>query len=162
MVKWIAKYVFHRCSYKNSCFSKLEYKSSVHVLVSWFAAWNSKKMLLFWKCCFGFYTFGFEAMFLQFVIWLSLWIKIIRSQLFFSFLCNFSSFSSYVGGIVVTKHFSLLLIDRYVLVIQQIITPQEYLRYTTDLQQSSELYEKPCYHGHNRRKWLNLPQSHFP
>ena len=32
------------------------------------------------------------------------------------FLCNFSSFFSYVRGIPVTNHFSLLLIDRYILV----------------------------------------------
>ena len=37
------------------------------------------------------------------------------------FLCNFSSFFSYVVGIPVTNHFSLLLLDRYILAIQQIM-----------------------------------------
>ena len=46
------------------------------------------------------------------------------------FLCNFSSFFSYVRGIPVTKHFSLLLIDRYFLAIHQITTHKEHLRYS--------------------------------
>ena len=48
-------------------------------------------------------------------------IKLTMGQLLLFFLCNFSSFFSYVGGIPV-NHFSLLLIDRYILAIQQIIT----------------------------------------
>ena len=51
-------------------------------------------------------------------------------QLLLFFLCNFSSFFSYVRGIPVTNHFSLLLIDRYILAIQQIITHKEHLRYS--------------------------------
>ena len=51
-------------------------------------------------------------------------------QLLLFFLCNFSSFFSYVGGILVTNHFSLLLIDRYILAIQQIITYEEHLQYS--------------------------------
>ena len=51
-----------------------------------------------------------------------------QSLLFF--LCNFSSFFSYVGGIPVAKHFLLLLIDRYILGIQQIITYKEHFRYS--------------------------------
>ena len=46
------------------------------------------------------------------------------------FLCNFSSFFSYVGGIPVSNHFSMLLIERYILAIQQIITHKEHLRYS--------------------------------
>ena len=30
-----------------------------------------------------------------------------------------------------------------------------------DLQHSSELLQKPWHHGHNSRKWLKQPQSHF-
>ena len=59
-----------------------------------------------------------------------LWIKLTMGQLLLFFLCNFSSFFSYVGGILVTNHFSLLLIDRYILAIQQIITHEEHLRYS--------------------------------
>ena len=51
-------------------------------------------------------------------------------QLLLFFLCNFSSFFSYVGGILVTNHFSLLLINRYILAIRQIITHEEHLRYS--------------------------------
>ena len=48
------------------------------------------------------------------------------------FLCNFSSFFSYVGGIPVTNHFLLFnwLIGSYILAIQQIITHKEHLRYS--------------------------------
>ena len=67
---------------------------------------------------------------IQVVISLSLWIKLTMGQLLLFFLCNFSSFFSYVGGIPVTNHFSLLLIDRYILAIQQIITHKEHLRYS--------------------------------
>ena len=37
---------------------------------------------------------------------------------------------SYVGGILVINHFQLLLIDRYILAIQEIITHKEHLRYS--------------------------------
>ena len=63
-------------------------------------------------------------------------------QLLLFFLCNFSTFFRNVGGILVTNHFSLLLNDRYILAIQQIITHKE-------------LYT-PWHHNHN-----NKPQSHF-
>ena len=43
-------------------------------------------------------------------------------QLLLFFLCNVCSFFSYVGGFLVTNIFSLLLSDRYILAIQQIIT----------------------------------------
>ena len=80
-----------------------------------------------------------------------------HGRLLLFFLCNVSSFFSYVGGIPVTNHFSLLLIDRYILAIQQIITHKEHFRYSF----SSELPQKPWHHGHNNRKWLKQPQSHF-
>ena len=64
------------------------------------------------------------------VISLPLWIKLTMGQLLLFFLCNFSSFFSYVGGILVTNHFSRLLIDRCTLTIQQIITHEEHLRYS--------------------------------
>ena len=43
-------------------------------------------------------------------------------QLLLFFLCSFSGFFSYVGSILVTNHFLLLLIDRYILAIQKTIT----------------------------------------
>ena len=51
-------------------------------------------------------------------------------QLLLFFLCNFCSFFSYTRGALVTNLFSLLMIDRYILAIQQIITPKEHLWYT--------------------------------
>ena len=65
----------------------------------------------------------------QVVISLPLWIDITMGQLLLFFLCNFSSFFSYVRGIPVTNHFSLLLVGRYILAIHQIITHKEHLRY---------------------------------
>ena len=82
-------------------------------------------------------------------------------QLLPLFLCNFSSFFSYVRGIPVTNHFSLLLIDRYILAIQQITTHKRHLRHFFDLQRSSELPQKPWHLGHNNRKWLKQPESNF-
>ena len=67
---------------------------------------------------------------IQVVISLPLWIKLIMDQLLLFLLCNFSSFFSYVGGIPVTNHLSLLWTDRYILAIQQIITHKEHLRYS--------------------------------
>ena len=122
---------------------------------------KTKKILLSFKCCFGFCAFGIEAMPvcpIQVVISLPLWIKLTMGHLLLFFLCNFSSFFSYVGGILVTNNFSLLLdwfIVRYILAIQQIITHEEHLRY------SSELPQKPWHHGHNNRKWLKQPKCHF-
>ena len=63
------------------------------------------------------------------IISLPLWIKLTMGQLLIFFLCNFSSFFSYIRGTLVTNHFSLLLIDRYILAIKQIITRQMHLRY---------------------------------
>ena len=51
-------------------------------------------------------------------------------QLLLFFLCNSTAFLSYIGGILVTNHFSLLLNDRYILAIQQIITHEEDLRHS--------------------------------
>ena len=48
---------------------------------------------------------------IQVVILLPLWIKLTMGLLLLSFLCKCSSFFSYVGGIPVTNHFPLLLID---------------------------------------------------
>ena len=101
---------------------------------------------------------------IQVVISLPLWIKLTMGQLLLFFLCNFSSSFSYVGGIPVTTHFSLLLIDRYsyILVIQQIRTHKRSICDSLfDLLRSSELPQKPWHHGHSNRKWLKQPQSHF-
>ena len=44
------------------------------------------------------------------------------------FSLQLQQLSSYLGGIFVTNHFSMFLIDRYILAIQQIITQEEHLR----------------------------------
>ena len=128
----------------------------VLVLIWWSAAWNSKRSYLK-NVALDFVLLVLKLCPIQVVISLPLWIKLTMGQLLLFFLCNFSSFFSYVGGIPVTNHFSLLLIDRYILAIQQIITHKEHFRYSF----SSELPQKPWHHGHNNRKWLKQLQSHF-
>ena len=87
------------------------------------------------RCCYlknvalNFVLLVLKIWLIQVVISLVLWIKLTMGQLLLFFLCNFSSLFSYVGGILVTKHFSVLLIDRYILAIQYIITHKEYLWY---------------------------------
>ena len=121
---------FHRWSHKNSCFSELAYNSSGLVLIWWSAAWNSKKSCYLKNVALDFVLLVLKLCLIQVVISLPLWIKLTMGQLLLFFLCNFSSFFSYVGGIPVTNHFSLLLIDRYILAIQQITTHKEHLRYS--------------------------------
>ena len=84
-------------------------------------------------------------------------------QLLLFFLRNFSSFFSHTGGIPASNHFSLLvlLIDRYILTIHQIITQRSICDTYFDLQRSSELPQKPWHHVHNDINWLKQPQIHF-
>ena len=67
---------------------------------------------------------------IQVVISLPLWIKLATDQLLLFFLWHLCSFFSYIGGVLVTKVSSLLLIDRYILTVQQIVTYEEQLRYS--------------------------------
>ena len=121
---------FRRCSYKNSCFSELS-TTSVSLCQS-----NDLQLEIQKRHCYlknvalDFVFLVLKLCPIQVVISLPLWIKLTMGQLLLFFLCNFSSFFSYVGGIPVTNHFSLLLIDRYILAIRQIITHKEHLRYT--------------------------------
>ena len=68
-------------------------------------------------------------------------------QLLLFFLYNFSSFFSYVGGMLKPTILQVYYY-RYILAIQQIVT-------------HDELPQKPWHHGQNNRKWLKQPQSHF-
>ena len=99
---------------------------------------------------------------IQVVISLPLWIKLTMGPLLLFYLCNFSSIFSYVGCIPVTNPFSLLLIDRYILAIQQIITHKVHFQYSF---WSVAIFwtssEQPWHHGHNNRKWLKQPKIHF-
>ena len=115
------------------------------------------RTLLSQKCCFKFYGFGFEAMHHLICFSLSLWIKLTMDQLLLFFLCNLSSFSA-TSEVLLTNHFSLLLTDKYILAIQQIMTHKEHLRYSW---RSSELPQKPWHHVHNNRSGWNSLGSHF-
>ena len=85
---------FHRCSYKNSCFSELAYNSSVLVLILWSAASNSKDMVLLKNVALDFVLLVLKLYPIQVVISLPLWIKLTMGQLLLFFLWNFSSFFS--------------------------------------------------------------------
>ena len=68
---------------------------------------------------------------IQVVILLPLWIKLTMGLLLLYFLCNFSSFLAlYVGRILLSNHFLLLLIDRHIFVIQHCVIHEEHLRYS--------------------------------
>ena len=120
---------FHRCSYKNSRFSELVYKSSVLVMI----------LLMIWSMKFKNYVVILKRLLWILIVLLVLklcsiqlvislpWIKL-PIKLFF--LWDFSSFFNYVRGILVTNHCSLLLNDRYILGIQQIIKHEEHLWYS--------------------------------
>ena len=99
---------------------------------------------------------------IQVVISLSLWTKFTMGQLLLFFLCNFSSFFSLRWRCPRNQPF-FTVIDSYVdFGYSANYNPRGAFCDTLfDLQQSSELPQKPLYHGHNNRKWLKLPQSHF-
>ena len=63
---------------------------------------------------------------IQVVISLPLWIKLTMGRLL-PFFVQFLQLFSYIGGVLVTNLFSLLLTDRYILAIQQIMTQEEHL-----------------------------------
>ena len=109
----------YRYSYKNSCFRELAHNSSVLVLMICSLKFEKDvvilKMLL-WILC-----FWFEAMLHPSCYLTSVMNKTHHRLVAALFVCSFSSFFSYVGCILVTNHFSLLLIDGYILAIHQII-----------------------------------------
>ena len=78
----------------------------------------------------GFVLLALKLYPIQVVLSLPLWLKLTMGQLLLFFLCTFCSFFGYVGGVLVTNLFPLLLIDRYILAIEQIITREEHLWYS--------------------------------
>ena len=84
------------------------------------------KMLL-WILC-----FGFEAMFHPSCYLTSIMDKTHHGSVIglFSVQLQRSILATFEVAILVTNQFSLLLIDRYILGIQQIITHEEHLRYS--------------------------------
>ena len=89
-----------------------------------------KKYFAILKCCCRFCAFGFEAMPHQSCNLTTIMAKTHHGPVIALFSVKFQQNFSYAGGILVTNHFSLLLIDRYILAIQQIITYEEHLRYS--------------------------------
>ena len=67
---------------------------------------------------------------IQVVISLPLWIKFSMDQFCSFFYETLAAFLAYVGGVLGTKLFAQFVTDRYILAIQQIITHEEYLRYS--------------------------------
>ena len=77
------------------------------------------------------------------------------------FLCNLRRFFSYVRGVLVTNHFSLLSINMYILAVQLIKHTSDICDTLFDLYRSSELPQMRWNHIHNNRRKLKQPQSHF-
>ena len=103
---------FHRCSYKNSCFSELG-TTPVFLCQSNDLQLEIQQRRCYLKNVALDFVFGFEAMPHRSCYLTSIMdIKLTMGQLLLFLLCNFSSFLIYVRGIPVTNHFSLLLIDR--------------------------------------------------
>ena len=101
-----------RCSYKNSCFSELTYNSPVSLCYSADLQLEIQKRDYLKNVALH-CAFGFDALFpIQVVVSLPLWIKLTMGQFLLFFLCNFSSFFSYVRGIPVTNHLTLF-VDWY-------------------------------------------------
>ena len=98
---------------------------------------------------------------IQVFISVALWTKLTMGQLVLFFLCNFCNFVSYIRAVLVNNLFPLLLIDRYILTIQQFITHKKHFWYTFWSAAISELPQKRWYHSYNNRKWLKQSQSHF-
>ena len=123
---------FHKCPYKNSCFIELAYSSSFFVLQQSndLKLEIQKRRSYLKNVTLDFVLLVLKFCFIQVVISLPLCTKLTIGQLLLFFLCNFCSCFSYVEGIHVTNHSSLLLIDTYILAIQQIITHKEHLRYS--------------------------------
>ena len=78
-------------------------------------------ILIMLLCAFGFEAIPHPSCYLTSIM------DKTHGQLLLFFLCNFCSTFSYVGGVLVTNLFSLLLIDKYILAIQEIITHKECL-----------------------------------
>ena len=63
----------------------------------------------------------------------------------------------------VSQPFFTVMIDRYILAIQQIVSHEEQLWFSFWFVAIfwTELPQKRWHHDHNNRKWLTQPQSHF-
>ena len=95
---------------------------------------------LFWLLCFWFWSYTPS--------------KLVVISSYCSIFCATSaSFLAYVGGVLVTTLFTLLLIE-------QIITHEEHLRYTF-LSVAIFWTAAEALHGHNNRKWLNSLKAIF-
>ena len=97
---------------------------------------------------------------IQVIISLPLRIKLTYGQLLLLFLCNFSSFCSYIGGVLVTNFFSLLFIDIFWL-FSKLQHTRSIWDNPFDMQRSSELPQKRWNHCINNRKPLKQPQIQF-
>ena len=113
---------FHRCSYKNSCFSELAYNSSVLVQLQ-----IQRRCSYLKNVALDFVLLVLKLYSNQVVISPPLWMKLTMGQLLIFILCNFSGFICYVEGVPVTNLFSV--IDEYISAIKKIITHEGHLRY---------------------------------
>ena len=105
--------------------------------------------LLLWILCSWFWSYGVFV-----VISFPLWINLNMAHLLLFF-------SVQRPQLFLTNLFSVLLFDRYILAIQQIITHGEHLRYYFWSIAISWTASEALVPWQNNRKWLKQPQSHF-
>ena len=103
LAKWTAKYFFHRCSYKYSCFNELVYNSNVFLRMVCSLKDILKELaldflFLFWKlavslelCCHiaSYHPSKLPLEILQILVSFPLWIKLIMGPLLHFFIHNF-------------------------------------------------------------------------
>ena len=152
---------FNGCSFKNSCFSELAYKSNVLVhqtiIICSLLFKIQKRCSYLENFALDFVLLVLKLYPMQVVISLPLWTKLTVIQLLLLFLCNFCSFQlrwscpskqlpptffhcfSYLGNYNTRRVFVIIF----------------------DLQRSSKLPQKRRHHSYNNRKWLKHSQGHF-
>ena len=145
---------FHRCSYKNSCFNELACNYSVLVQILTISSLKFKKYIFLQNFAWDFALLVLKLYPMQVAISVLLWIKLAMGQLLLFFSTKFHQFLQLMLEVSYEPKFfhSLLLIDWYILAIQQIITQEEHLQYTLDRQRSSELPQTPWCHDHNNSR----------
>ena len=113
LVKWTAKYVsIQMYSFENCCFwwAGINIQCSCANLMIC-RVWGPESCSYFKNVALNFLLLFLKLNFIQVGITFPLRLKLTTGQLLLLFLCKFWNFISYVGGILVTNLFPLLLID---------------------------------------------------
>ena len=111
LVKWTANMFFIGVAIKIACFSVQFQCPCANLMICSLLLEILKRCSYLKNVALDFVLLVSKLYPIQVVISLRFWIKLTKGQLLPLFLCNFCSFVSYVGGVLVTNLFALLLID---------------------------------------------------